>query len=1317
VAAATIESAFVLVDRASGPIRKIRRELRGMERDAQAAGTAMDGLAGPKAARELEALARDTRGVGRAVKDVRTDTSIATKALGAYETRMRGARRETERMDAATNRLANRLRMLGAIDARPRVQLDVLARTRAEIAALNRELTALNRRTVSPGALGRGGGLGGGGIGRGVSGAYAGSGGFGVFTTRTGMLAGAAVAALPAVQALGGATGALGASLAGAGLGLGSMYAGGGGPLVAGVGALAAVAIPAKKNVEAATKAQQAYTKSVEEFGRRSKQAIAAKLQLDRVMASAAPGTRGFIAQRRALGRDWNRASRGAQTDLLGLGTGAMRRLRTRALPSLGADAGVIAGATRTQGLALADTLTGPAALGIVRTLAHDFAGDLDEAQHIAGNLSLTFGRLAVAAHPFFADGMDWVEQTTGGWRSQSKDIGHVRREMAGYVGDLRSWAHLTESAFELVKDVAGPGRRSGTSLVDDLTRQLHEWDDWAKANPVRIERFFDDSVDSTKQLAGALGEVGKDLHEIADVLTPVLNRFAQLADVAGGLGLLAPTAIRIGLGRLSGGGGGGGAGAAGTAGAAATAGLLMGGGASLAARGGQQRAFNALYGGVAGSRYAGPASQLGARSLGLSRLGGPAVGRFVGPIAAIQAMLGATQDPGGAGLLGRWRNLTSSMTLGLVDSQGTVNDRANRRNLGALQDFIDGMPGNANTYGGARRQVASLRALRGRVMASDAPADQRRTVTHYINAEIQARKDLLPSLLAERDARSRDRGAAQGQSASAAFRSDLRHLGPDAAFGHLRSTLLGAGGVGDRNFAGGRQLAEAGLQAAQDAAKNNPKLAKEYDKLSRDVSRRFDDMGHNVVAVNGRIYSATAKDWPRIREALARPAEQARQRVSDAFSDIQRRAIAALTDMGYSPSQARSLIRQSAGKGTGRVDAAVRNAKATGALNTSAASPAAQAFGPSPGNPAKIGDGVGADRPTAANTTGGVGLMGANPNLAGYAREGSQFGLHVSSGRRPGAITASGNASFHASGHAIDETGPAAGMLAFARYMAETHGSGLEELIHTPLGYGIKDGKKVPLSFWGPTINAMHRDHVHVADVDPGGAGGLAAAFSPDTFGPGMQSISLTGPKSGLGGVAGALADAASGAYAAGLEAKLNGALGAGGLTSAGGKYNKSSLAALWVQAGGAPGVAQLMASVALAESGGNPAAHNRSGASGLWQILGVPFAGNVWDPLTNARMAVAKYRSQGLGAWEAYSNGSYRRYTGDGTGWSRPRMAGGRARAGRGGGVSIANTIHVHAGGHDEQRVVAVIHREIGKFVDNVEDELRGGAEEQLH
>lgn len=96
----------------------------------------------------------------------------------------------------------------------------------------------------------------------------------------------------------------------------------------------------------------------------------------------------------------------------------------------------------------------------------------------------------------------------------------------------------------------------------------------------------------------------------------------------------------------------------------------------------------------------------------------------------------------------------------------------------------------------------------------------------------------------------------------------------------------------------------------------------------------------------------------------------------------------------------------------------------------------------------------------------------------------------------------------------------------------------------------------------------------------------------------------------------------------------------------ASGGTYTYSQLEGLWDKAGGPRDMAAVMAAIAEAESSGNADAHNASGASGLWQILGLPFPGNPFDALTNARMAVSKYMSQGLGAWTTYTSGAYRQF-----------------------------------------------------------------------
>lgn len=79
--------------------------------------------------------------------------------------------------------------------------------------------------------------------------------------------------------------------------------------------------------------------------------------------------------------------------------------------------------------------------------------------------------------------------------------------------------------------------------------------------------------------------------------------------------------------------------------------------------------------------------------------------------------------------------------------------------------------------------------------------------------------------------------------------------------------------------------------------------------------------------------------------------------------------------------------------------------------------------------------------------------------------------------------------------------------------------------------------------------------------------------------------------------------------------------------------RYTYAQLEEIWIQGGGAKGMAPLMAAIAEVESGGNPDAENASGATGLWQIewplhQGIVAGANsrqaLHNPLVNAQAAV---------------------------------------------------------------------------------------------
>lgn len=111
--------------------------------------------------------------------------------------------------------------------------------------------------------------------------------------------------------------------------------------------------------------------------------------------------------------------------------------------------------------------------------------------------------------------------------------------------------------------------------------------------------------------------------------------------------------------------------------------------------------------------------------------------------------------------------------------------------------------------------------------------------------------------------------------------------------------------------------------------------------------------------------------------------------------------------------------------------------------------------------------------------TKGGLGSGGGKLGTA--TRMARAMGLMVTSGFRPG------DPGWHGKNRARDYSngfGPTREMMAFAQRIAAAMGKNLLELIYTPLGWSIKNGRKVPAY-----ARAGHYDHVHVAMAQ----GGLA--------------------------------------------------------------------------------------------------------------------------------------------------------------------------------------------------------------------------------
>lgn len=108
--------------------------------------------------------------------------------------------------------------------------------------------------------------------------------------------------------------------------------------------------------------------------------------------------------------------------------------------------------------------------------------------------------------------------------------------------------------------------------------------------------------------------------------------------------------------------------------------------------------------------------------------------------------------------------------------------------------------------------------------------------------------------------------------------------------------------------------------------------------------------------------------------------------------------------------------------------------------------------------------------------------------------------------------------------------------------------------------------------------------------------------------------------------------------------------------------KLSYGDIKALWIANGGAPSRADIMAAIALAESGGNTEAHNTTAPDdsvGLWQInyfgglrqsrtsqFGTPEK-LLKDPAAQARAAiVVSSNGQNLTPWSVFLHGTYKKY-----------------------------------------------------------------------
>lgn len=339
---------------------------------------------------------------------------------------------------------------------------------------------------------------------------------------------------------------------------------------------------------------------------------------------------------------------------------------------------------------------------------------------------------------------------------------------------------------------------------------------------------------------------------------------------------------------------------------------------------------------------------------------------------------------------------------------------------------------------------------------------------------------------------------------------------------------LAGAVGLLAARFPGVRKAAENVMRAVGSAVGAAAKaVGSAASAIGSALGRVAKTLG-GVFSAGWRIASGVVRTyvglWSRIVRAYVTVVSTVVSRVAGllrgAFSTGWRLASGAVKAAGSVIGDAVNAI----GKVVSKVFGAVRsivNKAASGfrALGSAVAKVrdlikgAAGAIGKVAGALNPFGDGVGVGAVGPAIPSGRSGLFAA----AQLAR---QFGLAPTSFVRPGARTVTGGLSYHALGRAMDFAGPPGAMLAFAKAIARLAGPRLLELIHSPLGWGIKNGRVVPLSYFGPAVIRQHYNHVHVAmrqgGLVPGSGLGdkVPALLEPGEFVVPRRVVEAVGPE-----------------------------------------------------------------------------------------------------------------------------------------------------------------------------------------------------------
>jgi hypothetical protein len=948
VSVATVESAFVVLDRASGPIRGIRRELRGMQRDAEAAGVALDGVSDPKRAAQLEDLAKSTRHVST----------------------------EDDRLRESSRGLEHDLRALEQQETRNTRQS---REHRLELGRLGEVLRMLRWPAMIAGAGGA--------------------------TQVLGGLAAGAVELIPKLTDVAGTGAAVGTTMFGAAeaMGVTKLATHGLSQALAGnKKALHDLTPEGRAFVQMIREARPEY-RDLQRTAQRGLFPGAGDLLGS--LRTEAPALRRIVGQ--VSGDVGNLASfAGQQIEKPGF----MRDLSTlsdqgsRALGSAARSGFYFAHAIEQiliAGGPFTDWL-GNTVVGWART-AKEEATVARQTGELGGYFDRVRGTLTlledVGVHTWRAIGgllHAARGDSEGLWVSIDKDARRWDEWSNSFKGqnDMRRWfddARPTLHAVGvLVGDIAtaiahlsqGP---EGARMIQELDQAIPSLAQGVGSITTNFGPAAVSAIGSGVRLLGDLGDQSGPLTLMAraagltaDAVDRVVRSLGPLGPEIASLATAALVLKKVGLLDLvvsrarggTGGGTGGGGGSSGllgglglglasrgaggaVRGVTAAEGVVLGGGAAVAGgRLARLRAGAGIFGGTARDVYgvqralgagrvaAGTEALAGASELtgisGMATAGLSVAGKVLWPLALASGALGALGTQGN--LLDKTQGGLSALTLGIVPRPHPVSEleQAGAQSAGQFVNRLDtggSLRGQRQAIGQLQQRLGTDRrrlagptatGLFGNVLGGAFRIGGHAGLSRDEQAQLKAETKGLESELRRREGLLRDstrrvqqgldaESVRHGQAAATdwAHSFEIRAKGSDGPIAAMHRTIDGVLNEQRRmRPAGARVLDETMIAWARQQARDNPKLRGQVEKLIAGIEDSFSRMGKHVDVVNGQILTGSTSEWKNIRLALSTQTEKAREETSSDFTAIQQQAIGSLDAMGFSASEARRLVQ-----------------------------------------------------------------------------------------------------------------------------------------------------------------------------------------------------------------------------------------------------------------------------------------------------------------------------------------------------------------------------------------------------------------------